>query len=108
MALSHLTIDPPDAFPNDFKSVACSGTAHFDGDVGPVQWILWRNGSVTFTVQDLRSPFTVLTAEHRDRTDNPGCLDPTWIARADAVRAKCTTPMAPKAEPSVLDHKGRR
>ena len=37
----------------------------------------------------------MLTAEHRERTDNPGCLDPAWIARADAIRAKCTVPAGP-------------
>ena len=94
MTLSFLAIDPDDAFPNDFKSVACSGTARFKGDVAPVQWILWRNNAITFTMHN-RSPFTVLTPEHRERTDNPGCLDPAWIARADAIRAKRTVPAGP-------------
>ena len=94
MKLSYLAVDPDDAFPNDFNTVACSGTARFEGDVDVVRWILWRSNAVTFTLQNL-SPFTVLTPERRERTDYPGCLDPAWIARADAIRAKCTVPTNP-------------
>ena len=89
MELSHLAIDPADAVPNDFASVARSGIVRFAGYAGPVRWILWRSGTVTFTVDNL-SPFSVLTTEHRARTDYPGCLDPTWISRAYALRANCT------------------
>ena len=92
MPIRHISSDPSGAFP-DFQSVTDSGVVRFHGDVSPVKWIAWANGAVTFTRPDL-SPFTVLTADHRERTDNPGCVDPTWIACADAIRAKVALPGA--------------
>ena len=92
MQIRQISSDPSDAFP-DFQSIADSGVVRFHSHVSSVKWIAWTNGAVTFTLPDL-PPFTVLTAEHRARTDNPGCIDPAWIARAGAIRAKVAFPAA--------------
>ena len=123
MTLSFLAIDPDDAFPNDFKSVACSGTARFKGDVAPVPWILWRNNAVTFTMQN-RSPFSVHRAHRRaprahrqprlprPRLDRPrrrnsrqmhrARRSPTLRPGAPPVKYHAA-PMLPDAEPSILE-----